>query len=393
MGTPWELKIGDSLETLKNMESGSVHCVVSSPPYWGLRDYGTGTWEGGDPDCSHKKAEGWSTAKSTLSGQGSKTHLGHQLEGYGSKCRKCGALRVDKQLGVEDTPEKYVSNILAVFMEVHRVLREDGTLWLNLGDTYNTRPASTGISFRRDRKKVMPVTRTLDGTLQQKNLIGIPWRVAFALQDSGWILRSEIIWVKSNPMPESVTDRPSKSHETIFLFSKSQQYYYDNEAIREPIAASSFVRVTQPNWENQEGSARAEAGGKINGNMKAIVRKSGNKARKPRPGAPDNHPGAQAGSIPWEGSTRNKRDVWTVSTKPFKDAHFAVFPIDLIEPCVLAGCPRDGVVLDPFAGSGTTGVAAMKHGRRFIGIELNEEYGKIAQKRLKDGAAQPTLDL
>ena len=293
---------GDCRETMRRLAADGVRVqtCVTSPPYFGLRDYG---------------------------------HEG--------------------QLGLEQTPEEYIAAMIEVFRCVRDVLADDGTLWLNLGDSYGA----------------------------GKQLLGIPWRVALALQADGWVLRQDIIWHKPNPMPESVRDRCTKAHEYIFLLSKSERYYYDQDAISEPIAQASIARLSQPNIANQMGSDRVP--GKTNGTMKAVVRSSGNKERKQRPGSPDSHHGKQAGSVPWEGSTRNKRSVWTVSTKPYKGAHFATFPIDLIEPCILAGSRGNDIVLDPFMGSGTTAAAAVLHGRQYIGCELNPNYWSLQQERIR----------
>ena len=223
---------------------------------------------------------------------------------------------------MENTPEEFVENLVGVFREVKRVLKDDGTVWLNLGDSY----------------------------LPNKQLGGMPWQVAFALQTDGWILRQDIIWHKPNPMPESVQDRCTKAHEYIFLLSKNPKYYFDNEAIKEDSSESSKSRLNQ-DIKNQTGSDRVP--GKKNGNMKAVG-----------------------------GLKRNKRSVWTVTTKPFKGAHFATFPYDLIEPCVLAGCPEGGTVLDPFGGAGTTALVANNHNRNAILIELNKDYIDLATERL-----------
>jgi DNA modification methylase len=264
-------------------------------------------------------------------------------------CGKCGAARVDAQRGLEATPDEFVAGMVEVFREVRRVLRPDGTLWLNLGDSYTDsgRGADTGSTLdgsrhnQRESRKTR-VRETASTGLRPKNLVGIPWRVAFALQADAWYLRSDIVWAKPNPMPESVTDRPTKSHEYLFLLAKSERYYYDAESIMEPIAAASVERLSQPTLEQQEGSHRVP--GKTNGPMKAVVRKSGNK-RRDIPSADDgrgilnDHAGR---SVPWEGSMRNRRSVWTVTTVPFKGAHFATFPPKLIEPCILAGAPIGG---------------------------------------------------
>ena len=275
-------------------------------------------------------------------------------------CLSCGAVRIDSQLGLEATPEEYVSNLAEVFREVRRVLRNDGTLWLNLGDSYATGGGAVGRCpgggeqgerfLRQGHINTQPNRMPIPG-LKPKDLVGIPWRVAFALQADGWWLRSDIIWNKPNPMPESVTDRPTKAHEYIFLLTKSARYYYDAEAIAE-------VSV-------YDGAQRSQPRGDF----------SGKGAAKP-------------GLEPFRsvGPTRNKRTVWTVTTKPYAEAHFATFPTKLIEPCVLAGCPEGGTVLDPFAGSGTTGMVALRAGRRFIGIELNPEYCEMARHRILDDA-------
>lgn len=320
---------GDNRLRLRELDSGSVHTCVTSPPYYGLRDYG-----------------------------------------------------VDGQIGLEETPEEYVKNLVEVFREVRRVLRDDGTLWINLGDSYasstkgsggigkstlGSASGGNGISAEgiiRSQQRQSMTTRHFDlkqTGLKPKDLIGIPWRVAFALQADGWYLRSDVIWSKPNPMPESVTDRPTKSHEYIFLLSKSERYYYDHEAIKEPVTASTLIRMVQ-DIDSQRGSDRANAGGKTNGVMKAVG----------------------------DGSERNKRTVWTVSTASFSEAHFATFPPKLIEPCILAGSPVGGIVLDPFNGAGTTGLVAMQHGREYIGIELNPEYIEITERRLS--AIQPVMN-
>lgn len=304
---------GDCLEILPTLEENSIDCCVTSPPYWGLRDYG-----------------------------------------------------VEGQLGLENTPEEYTEKLVSIFREVKRVLKGEGTLWLNLGDSYSgsmkgigsngyayagkkqaTNHGSVGIYHEKP-----PSAQSIG--LKPKDLVGIPWRVAFALQSDGWYLRSDIIWHKPNPMPESVKDRPTRAHEYIFLLSKSERYYYDNEAIKEPFES----KPTKPRNQSEEAYNSSFAGGRWSPGERDFYKKGG----------------------------RNKRSVWTVATKPFSDAHFATFPPDLIEPCILAGCPNGGVVLDPFFGAGTTGLVAIRNGRRYIGIELNEEYIEIAKQRLTSEA-------
>ena len=268
----YKLLIGDCLGLLKGLPEGSVNCCVTSPPYFGLRDYG-----------------------------------------------------MDGQIGLELTPEQYVAKMVAVFREVRRALRDDGTLWLNIGDSYG----------------------------KGKQLIGIPWRLAFALQADGWVLRQEIIWHKPNPMPESVKDRCTKAHEQIFLLSKSPRYYFDSEAMKEDaVCTTGTVRF----------SNRRAAG--------MAVKASGNEGR-------------ESARQDARKDTRNRRSVWSVATRPYKGAHFATFPPALIEPCILAGCPVGGVVLDPFGGSGTTAGVAVANGRNAILCELNPEYGELVQGRVE----------
>lgn len=387
----WSLLLGDVREQLRRLPESSAQCVVTSPPYWGLRDYA-----------------------------------------------------VAGQLGLEQTPEDYVTAMVDVFREVRRVLRDDGVLWLNLGDSYANDSKWGGSSGGKHASALHGKTsigrgKTMTG-LAAKNLVGIPWRVAFALQADGWVLRSDVIWAKPNPMPESVLDRPTKSHEYLFLFAKSERYFYDAEAISETVTDSSIARVSQPSLSNQHGSDRVP--GKTNGPIKAIE----------------------------TAGRRNARSVWTITTQPFKDAHFATFPEELPERAILAGTsergccskcgapvrrqvtkgepleeqrracgsdaaggydgdslkeytgtgaqtPRDvkarilaglrervstwvpgcdcGVhmvpclVLDPFTGSGTTGAVAIRLGRSFAGVELNPEYHAMACRRI--GSVAPLL--
>ena len=306
---------GDCLALLCQMPDACVHTCVTSPPYFGLRDYG-----------------------------------------------------VDGQIGLEETPDAYVNKLVNVFREVRRVLRDDGTLWLNLGDSYSG--SGKGVWNAFDERKIAvketyrpssnPVkTRT---GLKPKDLIGIPWRVAFALQADGWYLRQDIIWHKPNPMPESVTDRCTKAHEYIFLLSKSERYFYDVDAVREP------HQTADRKGERRSYKPGSASSYRING---------GHEERR----------GSFAG-LPINPAGRNRRSVWTVTTKPFKGAHFATFPPDLIEPCVLAGCPVGGVVLDPFGGAGTTRLVALKHRRKAILLELNPEYVKIATDRIDSTHAE-----
>lgn len=333
---------GDCRDVLKTLTDESVNCCVTSPPYFGLRDYG------------------------------------------------CAG-----QIGLEPTPEEFVSEMVNVFRELRRVLRGDGTLWLNLGDTYNNSDkwggggANTGKHSIDAGGKVPSwsgVRRKWPGVegIKQKDLIGIPWRVAFALQADGWYLRQDIIWHKPNPMPESVTDRCTKAHEYVFLMTKSARYYFDAKAIAEPVAQSSIERLSQPNLNNQKGIDRVT--GKTNGTMKAVGRGGVNAFRgqghfRDGENGPANRTGRDMRNVGAESKTRNKRSVWNITTQPYKDAHFATFPPALVRPCILAGCPVGGTVLDPFGGSGTTGMVATELGRKSILIELNPKYVELCRDR------------
>lgn len=347
MGDAVTIHVGDCREVLPSLPDQSVNCCVTSPPYFGLRDYG----------C-------------------------------------------DGQIGLEQTPDEFVAELVAVFREVRRVLRDDGTLWLNLGDSYAaSRGSQPSPTNTRNRSGHNGGQRISDG-LKAKDLIGIPWRVAFALQADGWYLRQDIIWAKPNPMPESVRDRCTKAHEYVFLLSKSERYYFDHESIKEPGALSSVERLSQSGLEEQAGSSRVP--GKTNGNMKAVGHLPGNKSHKGTSAyeAGDDKMRTKAGLVdycqrvnsdPSLMLMRNKRSVWTVATQPFNEAHFATFPVELIQPCILAGCPAGGVVLDPFGGAGTTGVAADQLGRNAVLIELNPDYADIARRRI--ATVQPGLPL
>jgi DNA modification methylase len=529
--------IGDCRDKLRELPDASVHCCVTSPPYFGLRDYGTATWSGGDAECDHK------VGRATRGGLGGKQttnagSFGDEAIRQGGSCPHCGATRIDRQMGLEPTPDEYVVGMVEVFREVKRVLRSDGTVFLNIGDSYASsavlsqsyrlredltddqrtaaavamfgvrfgehleageravpqvlpggvhsqalcagpalagegvkgellpeptsglsasngteprnemggdrdagrevrllRGTSTGVPNRGSHKRrrggtpedaggqesqfhphlpgnpsagvpagsvpdtllqlqllnrLLGILSSQAFTLDQipdeakayfyrpveikpKDLIGIPWRLAFALQADGWTLRQDVIWSKSNPMPESVRDRCTKAHEYLFLLSKGPRYYFDADAIAEPVAASTVARWAQ-DIEGQTGSDRVP--GKTNGPMKAVGRKnvSPGKVMAAEP--------TKGESTFGFGETRNKRSVWEVVTQPFGEAHFATFPPALIEPCVLAGCPTGGTVLDPFGGAGTTGLVADRLGRDAILIELNPEYAAIAERRL-----------
>jgi len=352
---------GDCRDVLATIEPESIDCVVTSPPYWGLRDYGTASWIDGDPDCDHIDP-GLSNpiigSRSTLHG-GIGPILAAQTAGAraSSSCRKCGATRVDAQLGLERTPDEYVAALVAIFGEVRRVLRRGGTCWLNLGDSYANGggiggQGRTGILAGSKLDNRQGRGERVDG-LAQKQLVGIPWRVAFALQADGWYLRSDVIWSKPNPMPESVTDRPTKSHEYLFLLTKSARYYYDGAAIAEPAGDHPSGQLER--GENHQNGRSAFGTG-----------------------------------VPWvpgdQGVTRNARSVWSIATRPYPGAHFAVFPPELPTRCILAGSPERGVVLDPFAGSGTVGMVANRLSRRAILVDLNPAY---LQQQLRRNAQQP----
>ena len=358
---------------MRTLPDQSVHCVVTSPPYYGLRDYGTASWEGGDPACDHveiRNTSKSSTLNSSVNGIPSANTLIKDNRQFKDICRKCGARRIDEQIGLEESPDAYVAKMVDVFREVHRILRNDGTLWLNLGDSYagggtigrnDTDPESLarraekyGTGQKEGSMVGAKGTRKPVATLKPKDLIGIPWRVAFALQADGWYLRQDIIWHKPNPMPESVTDRCAKAHEYIFLLSKSERYYYDNEAVKEKA-------TTLPH---------APGNNKLDNSRNDFE---------------------SMGKVWGEDGMRNRRSVWTVATKPYAEAHFAVYPTKLIEPCILAGCPVDGTVFDPFNGSGTTGYVALCNNRHYIGTELNPEYIALTDKRLS--AIQPKMNL
>jgi DNA modification methylase len=465
----WRILKGDVRDKLAELPDASVQCVVTSPPYWGLRDYGTALWDGGDVACDHDAVirakavahVGTTSFSATSEGQIANASAIHGRHG----CPACGAHRIDSQIGLEPTPEEYVATMVDVFRDVRRVLRDDGTVWLNLGDSY----AAGGGGTERTREQ-MQAASTMNSTapvagraptpagLKPKDLVGIPWRVAFALQADGWYLRSDIIWAKPNPMPESVTDRPTKSHEYVFLLTKQARYFYDNDAVRESAEYGRRSAFRSTSYEND------------------ISHANGSERREPV---------TVGGADPEVG--RNLRSVWSIPTEPFPEAHFATFPKALVEPCIKAGtsekgcCPECGApwvrqverptgspkfaplaieaagvlpdgpgthrnmggryqawldanpprttgwrpvcrcgevgesegatlgasakaalsnlpipctVLDPFAGSGTTGVVALRLGRSFIGIELSPEYAAMMRKSLEtDRSRDGTLSL
>jgi DNA modification methylase len=323
---------GDALTCLRRLPADSVHCVVTSPPYWGLRDYGTGRWEGGDAGCDHRHetAHQKQGANSARIGRGNVE--AQRNENFRDVCGKCGAR-------LEPTLDAWVARMVEVFREVRRVLRPDGTLWLNLGDSYNagtdaTRKRGTGdVGYWQDAGQMGDLRRNIAG-LKPKDLCGQPWRVAFALQADGWYLRSDIVWHKPNPMPESVTDRPTKSHEYVFLLTKQERYYYDAEAIREPLTDSSVARLSQPTFAQQTGGTKDYANGT---NPNRSARKAVNNLREKFVRAEKWQTRYEGWAERDPGVGRNKRDVWTIATEPYPGAHFATFPTALVEPCVLAG--------------------------------------------------------
>lgn len=302
----FKLLCGDAIEELRKLPDKSINTCVTSPPYYGLRDYG-----------------------------------------------------ISGQIGLEESPEEYINRLVEVFREVKRVLRDDGILWVNIGDTYASN-GKTGSGGRKQGTNLIEEGRYFDGKrishgCKPKDLIGIPWMLAFALRADGWYLRQDIIWAKNNPMPESVKDRCTRSHEYIFMLTKSRKYYFDHEAMQEDTDPKYAKRYNKPFMDKAEQNYPHPQGGHNTGGMKKYNGK------------------------------RNKRDVWQVSVcSTVKEAHFAIFPKELIEPCILAGCPEGGWVLDPFNGSGTTGIVATQNKRNYIGIDLNPEYLEITKRRVEN---------
>lgn len=363
----FEIMQGDVLDRLRELPDGSVNCCVTSPPYWGLRDYGTAKWDGGSPECDHQPTTG------TQGPTGERADRQHtQKRIFGIECRKCGAVRIDKQIGLEATPELFVARIVEVFGEVRRVLAKDGTCWVNLGDSYANPSQSGGGDPTIGTRNLGGVRQPKMGIghgLKPKDLSGIPWRVAFALQADGWYLRQDIIWSKPNPMPESIKDRCTKAHEYIFLLTKSQRYFWDAEAMKEPVSGNAHARGSGVNPK-----ARVPSGwDTTNSDHHQLT------GRYPRSKQNESFSAAVSGLV----AARNKRSVWTIPTMPTPDAHFATFPIEIPELCILAGCPKGGLVLDPFSGAATTGLACLKNNRRYLGIELNPEYIAISHRRAR----------
>jgi DNA modification methylase len=357
-----KIEFGDCRETMRRWASEGIKAqtCVTSPPYYGLRDYGTAKWEGGNLDCDHTGAKVNPLKVGGFTGERLRKEGGSENEKYLSYkklCPDCNAVRVDSQIGIEETSEEYIAAMVEVFSCVRDVLADDGTLWLNIGDSYagnNSQASNNGrAGYGNPRERV--VNRTGEG-LKTKDLIGIPWMLAFALRADGWYLRQDIIWHKPNPMPESVQDRCTKAHEYIFLLSKSPKYYYDINSIKEEMIGKPHAPKNKAN--KNDGHLRNDVGTE---RMEKVWGESG---------------------------MANKRSVWTVTTKPYEGAHFAVFPTELIEPCILAGAAPGQVVLDPFMGSGTTAQVAQTLGRKYLGCELNPDYKALQDKRL----AQQSLE-
>ena len=352
-----KIEFGDCREIMKRWkdEGVKIQTCITSPPYYGLRDYGTATWEGGNINCDHEGIK-LGNNRNFLNEDGRKGNNNSLSSG---DCVKCGAKRKDNQIGLEQTPKEYINNMVDVFNHVKELLADDGTLWVNIGDSYARTGGDSSQKGRHwDGRKNNPNTGhnryASDMGLKAKDLIGIPWMLAFALREAGWYLRQDIIWHKPNPMPESVTDRCTKSHEYIFLLSKSDKYYFDHLAIKEQ-------GVTPAGTKGAKGSVERQNQFGVN-------------ARPPEYKIYD--------------GMRNKRDVWSVNVRPYKGAHFATYPTALIEPCILAGSRKNDIVFDPFMGSGTTAQVALQHGRQYLGCELNKEYEKLQQERIHHGQGQ-----
>ena len=354
--TPVDIRVGDATDRLREMFDKSVNCIVTSPPYWGLRDYG-----------------------------------------------------VDGQIGLEPTLPEFLDRLLTVFEQCHRVLADDGVMFVNMGDSYagsrgSAPPSSSSTlqgnghvgggpkiramteSRRYDKAQVPRADYRVHG-LKPKDMVGQPWRLAFALQDAGWYLRQDIIWHKPNPMPESTRDRCTKSHEYLFLLSKSERYHWDFESMQEPVSGTANARVA--GWASGTGghsTVEHNKGDRKFASKGVGVNHDNHGGAKPREKYNSSFDAACAGMV----TTRNRRSVWTIQTEGNKDAHFATFPRALVRPCILAGCPAGGTVLDPFSGTGTTGVVALELGRKYIGIELNPEYAEMSRKRL--AAITPGFD-
>lgn len=367
----WQIWHGDTRERLVEVPDGRVQCVVTSPPYYGLRDYGTGSWDGGEGDCDHLMPPAGS-ARSTLGDYGNRlsqeaidAKVEQRRPQYHRECRKCGARRVeDPQIGLEDTPEEYVESLVEVFREVRRTMSRTGVLWVNLGDSYASHGGQRGdgkgpgLGGTPQHMRGTPIGhRMTPRGYKRKDLMGIPWMVAFALRADGWWLRSDTIWHKPNAMPSSVKDRPTMAHEYLFMLTKAAQYQYDEKEIREPDKGMD--------------------------NPRRVL-------RKPQPSGGIHPPNSGIRTAEGRnGKGRNKRSVWTVSTVPYKGAHYATFPPKLVEPCILAGARPGQIVLDPFAGTGVAVMVAAQHGRRALGIEASAESVALANERVNNWLSDP----
>ncbi|RKT86436.1 DNA modification methylase [Saccharopolyspora antimicrobica] len=327
-----ELRVGDALEEMRSLPDASVDCVVTSPPYWGLRDYGTAVWLGGDPGCLHTLGTTPHQRRTV------KKRVPGLRSGAGKQCRNCGAIAHDRQYGLEPTIDEYVNRVRDVSAEVWRLLSAHGTFWINLRDTFSYHNSGTG------RTGTATSVESARG-VRHKSLMGIPWRVALSLQQDGWIIRNAIIWHKPNAIPDPASDRYSSRYEMVFFLVKQPEYHFDGDQALEPLSQS-------------------------------------------RPAHRKNHRGGtkpHTVKTPWRPTSNGKNlgDVWSISTRPLPEAHCAPFPIDLPHRCIAAGCPENGRVLDPFSGAGTTGLAARQLGRSFQGIDLRADYHDIFLQRLR----------
>jgi DNA modification methylase len=381
--------VGDVRERLKDIPDGSVQCCVTSPPYYGLRDYGTAQWDGGDAACDHKPDRTPRTDRAAGESTGSTAYVAAQEPAYRHECGKCGAVRIDSQIGLEPTLAGYIAAMVEVFREVRRVLRDDGVCWLNIGDSYNAQPGQ-----RKETDKAGPKQMSNAGSpgapsrhesgMKPKDLMMVPARLAIALQDDGWWIRSDVIWGKLAPMPESVTDRPTCAHEHIFLLTKNAKYFYDADAVRTELAASSIDRLAQ-DVESQTGSTRANGGDKTNGTMKAVQRTDKQRGHSRRHDGFNDRWDAMSKEEQQAGGA-NLRNVWMLGPDPFSGAHFAVMPREIARRCIKAGSKPGDTILDPFGGSGTTALVADQLGRNAILIELNPAYAELARERITGDA-------
>lgn len=420
--------IGDVRAKLRELADDSIDCVVTSPPYWGLRDYDTGEWQGGDPACDHvvrrvTTGDGMAALGEKYRGGGHKAGSAEKSIQATGTCPKCSAVRIDTQIGLEPTLQAHLDILVDLCRDIRRVLKPEGTFWLNYGDCY---AGSWGAQSREHAGKHAPNVSALSANqvksaqkrgntgslgrtpgLKAKDLCMIPQRLAIALQEDGWWVRSILPWVKRNGMPESVTDRPASSVEYVIFLTKSGRYFYNGDAIRRPASANTHARIAQ-NVAAQAGSQRANGGAKTNGAMKAVIRRPKRVAEGQGIRANDSFENATCGEVLVDRNFRNS-DLFfdsleapfglissadgvplalDVTPQPFKEAHFATHPPRLVEPLLLAGCPKGGTVLDPFGGSGTTGLVADRLGLDCTLIELNPGYAEIADRRLRAGLAR-----